>query len=346
MARTSTRVPPIVAVVCAMVMPSALPPAHAAESGHASEVQKNPAGWNRPVDVEAIRSIENRMADTSNVESLGDVVADKAVLVDAYLPAVSRGKAQVLDAYRKYRDALGGRRGQFTEISVVSTPNFACSASQIRFDGAGEGAGKGPAEYRKLDVFRKIEGRWQLIQQHISTAIDRKTGVTTAAALPVRGALTWNSASFSSKAIEPEVARKGIVDWTDRALREVGLESAMKFFAPDEDVLLYGEFDPGNIRTRPEVTAYWGPLYNSFSGLHVVSPVYEVDSDGLLGAQIDTQDIVIDMKDGSHPQLSIRQSDCLRQFDGKWQTFMEMVSYPVDRATGKAMMRSPDFRTK
>lgn len=326
--------------ICVTLQPFGMQPSIAASP------RSNPANWNMPADLEAIRSIENRMADTSDVDSLADVVSDQAVLVDAYLPAVSRGRASILDAYRRYREALAGSRGRFTEISIISTPRFACSASQIRFDVPAPGNRTTPAEYRKLDVFKKIGGRWQLIQQHISAAIDRRTGMVAAGPLPVRGPLEWNVASLGRKAIKPQVARKGIVDWTDRALREVGLESAMKFIAPGQDVLLYGEFNPGNLRTRAEVTGYYGPLYNSFSGLHVVSPLYEADSDGLLGAQIDTQDITIDMKDGSRPQLSIRQSDCLRQYGGKWRTFMEMVSYPVDRATGKASMRSPDFKTR
>lgn len=341
MIRNSSKSAIIAAVtICAALQPFSLQPSMAASPGAGRAV------WNRPADLEAIRAIENRMADTSNADGLGDLVSDRAVLVDAYVPAVSRGRASILDAYRRYRDALGGSKGRFTEISVISTPHFACSASQIRFDVPAPGTAATPAEYRKLDVFKKIGGRWQLIQQHISAAIDRKTGMVATAPLPVRGPLAWNSASLSRKSITPEAARKGIIDWTDRALREVGLESAMKFFAPGHDVLLYGEFNPGNLRTRAEVTGYYGPLYNSFSGLHVVSPLYEADSDGLLGAQIDTQDIVIDMKDGSRPHLSIRQSDCLRRYDGNWQTFMEMVSYPVDRTTGKAIMLSPDFKSR
>lgn len=326
--------------VMAALLPWGIAPAMAAASG------ADQAGWNRPADLAAITAIENRMANTADVDGLADVVADKAVLVDAYLPDVSRGRAGVLDAYRHYRTALAGSTGRFTEISVISTPNFACSASQIRFDVPAPGTGQGRAEYRKLDVFKKIDGRWQLIQQHISTAIDRQTGAVAAAPLAVRGPLPWDSASLSATALSPQDGRNGVIDWTDRGLREVGLESAMQFFAPGAGVLLYGEYTPGNLRTRSEATAYYGPLYKSFSGLHVVNPLYEADSDGLLGAQIDTQDITIAMNDGSKPQLSLRQSDCLRQFDGKWQTFMEMVSFPVDRATGKARMQSPDFRSK
>lgn len=327
-------------VVLAALLPLVMPHAMAAAPGG------NQPGWNRPADLQAIQSIENRMANTADVDGLADVVADQAVLVDAYVPAVSRGRAGVLAAYRHYRDALAGRMGQFTEISVITTPGFACSASQIRFDVPAPGTGKGRAEYRKLDVFKKIGGRWQLIQQHISAAVDRQTGMVTADPLIVRGPLVWDTASLSSAAITAQDGRKGVIDWTDRGLREVGLEAAMTFFAPTRDVLLYGEYNPANIRTRTEATAYYGPLYKSFSGLHVVNPLYEADSDGLLGAQIDTQDITIAMNDGSKPQLSLRQSDCLRQFDGKWHTFMEMVSFPIDRATGKAVMRSATFKTQ
>jgi len=176
------------------LLPFGLQPSMAASPGAGRAV------WNRPADLEAIRSIENRMADTSNADGLGDLVSDQAVLVDAYVPAVSRGRASILDAYRRYRDALGGRKGRFTEISVISTPHFACSASQIRFDVPASGIPTTPVEYRKLDVFKKIGGRWQLIQQRISAAIDRQTGMVAAGPLPVRGPLEWNHGRFAGLA--------------------------------------------------------------------------------------------------------------------------------------------------
>lgn len=296
--------------------------------------------WNRPADIQAITEIENQLANSATAAHLTDLLADNVVLLGAYAPSVRRGRQEVIDAYRGQQKMLEGRKGQYSEISIVSTPNFACSASQIRYDG-NAGGEEGAKEFRKLDVFKKIDGRWQLIQQHISVALDRDSYRATEKSLPVRGALTWKDAKFSDVAIAPAAARHAIVDWTERALREVGLDSAMKFIAPGQDVLVYGEFNPGNLRTREEVTAYWGPLYNSFSGLEVESPVFEADSDGLLGAQIDTQNITINMKDGTRPRIAIRQSDCLRQFDGKWQTFLEAVSYTVDKTTGQAVMSSP-----
>lgn len=300
--------------------------------------------WNRPADLQAIKSIEDRMAASADSSEFGDILSNHVVLVDAYLPAVHKGPEAVLEAYSRHKKALAGAKGRYTEINIISTPTFACSAAQIRYDVAAPDGTKSTAEYRKLDAFQKIAGRWQLVQQHISAAIDPKTGKVATQPLQVRGPLTWDKASLSKVAQTPEAARKGILDWTDRALREVGLEAAMKFFAPTQDVLLYGEYYPGNIRTRAEVTDYYGPMYKTFANLHVKNPLYEVDTDGLLGAQIDAQDVTIDMTDGSQKLISIRQSDCLRQIDGKWETFLEMVSFPVDRDTGKAVMQSEGFR--
>lgn len=295
--------------------------------------------WNRPADIKAITDIENRLADSAQVDTLSDLLAENVVMLDVYAPSVRRGRQAVIDAYREHRDLMQSSKGHYAEMSVVSTPNFACSASQIRYEVKGQAGGLAK-EFRKLDVFKKVGGRWQLIQQHISVALDRETYKATNKPLPVRGALSWKDAKFSEVAVDPDAARHGIMEWTERALREVGLDSAMKFIAPGQDVLVYGEFNPGNLRTREEVTAYWGPLYSSFSGLEVESPVFEVDSDGLLGAQIDTQNITIAMKDGTRPRIAIRQSDCLRRFDGKWQTFLEAVSYTVDKKSGQAIMPS------
>ena len=171
----------------------------------AAEPGANPAGWNRTADVNAIRAIEDRLASLSDPDRLAGSVADDAILVDAYLPAVNRGKAAVLAAWRRDAAALGGGRGHTTEISVITTPSFACSASQIRF--AAKAPASAPAEYRKLDVFRKIGGHWQLIQQHLSAAIDRKSGMVTTEPLAVRGPLAWDATSLAATAVTPSAGR-------------------------------------------------------------------------------------------------------------------------------------------
>jgi hypothetical protein len=73
----------------------------------------------------------------------------------------------------------------------------------------------------------------------------------------------------------------------------------------------------------------------------VKMPVFSDDSDGSFGVQIDTQDMELMMKDGSKKYISLRQSDCMRRVHGKWYSFFEMISYPVDAKTGKSIMANP-----
>jgi ketosteroid isomerase-like protein len=323
----------------ALILPFGAPQSAAAAGGGKSS-------WNRPADTRAILAIENKLADSALAPELGNTLSDEVVLLEPNSSDPKRGKAAVLRSYREHKDALGGAKGRYLEISIVTTPNFACSASQIRYETKKPGGGASPTELRKLDAFKKVGGRWRLIQQHISAATDRETGHVTEQPLVVRGPLTWKNSTFNEAADDPKASTQAILQWTEHALLEPNLTSAMLTIAPGKDVMIYPEFQPANLRGRDEVAAYWGPLYNSFDGLHVSNPLLLADSDGLLGAQVDTQDITIDMKDGSKPQISIRQSDCLRQYDGNWHTFLEAVSYAVDKSTGKAVIRNPTFSTR
>ena len=47
------------------------------------------------------------------------------------------------------------------------------------------------------------------------------------------------------------------------------------------------------------------------------------------------------MNDGSTKNIALRQSDCMRRLDGKWYSFLEMISYPVDMKTNKGIMAGP-----
>lgn len=301
------------------------------------------SAWNRAPDTQAIIALEELLADSASPATFAASLSDDVVLVEPYSSEVRRGKAAVLKSYEEHKALLGGKKGRYLEMNVVSTPTMACSASQIRYDAAKPAGGGSPTDFRKLDVFKKIGGRWQLVQQHISVAVDRKTGRASEEPVVVRAPLTWQDLGYDAEPVDAEGAKKDIHAWVENALVDPKLESAMKTIAPGQDVLIYPEFQPANLRGRDEITAYWGPLYNSFNHLDVSTPVLVVDSDGLLGAQIDAQDITISMKDGTKPQLSIRQSDCLRRFDGKWLTFLESVSYAIDKSTGQAVFKNANF---
>jgi hypothetical protein len=77
---------------------------------------------------------------------------------------------------------------------------------------------------------------------------------------------------------------------------------------------------------------------SSFTEVALTMPLFTADSDGSFGVQIDTQHLTLTMKDGSKRAIALRQSDCMRRVDGKWYSFLEMISYPTDAKTGKAQI--------
>ncbi len=48
-----------------------------------------------------------------------------------------------------------------------------------------------------------------------------------------------------------------------------------------------------------------------------------------------------DVVDGSTKYISLRQNDCMRRVGGKWTSFFEMISFPVDQQSGKAILANP-----
>jgi ketosteroid isomerase-like protein len=295
--------------------------------------------WNKPADVQAITAVENTMASATDAQQLIQHFAPNATVLDAFAPGIHEGKDQILKALTQKLAPIKTIDHKITEINIATDGKFACSAAQIHYDYALKDGATQSAEFRQLDAFKKVQGKWQLIHQQISQPVDFKTTAVVAnSTLPVRGSIKWIDTSFGDTAIAPAAAIDEIKDWTERALRVTGIGPAMHFYGPGDDVLLYGEFYPGNIRGLTEIESFYGPIMNSYTSIDVKNPVFAADSDGLLGAQIDTQVLKLHMNDGSKRDIAIRQSDCLRRVNGQWHTFLEMVSFPIDRSNGKAVM--------
>jgi hypothetical protein len=104
----------------------------------------------------------------------------------------------------------------------------------------------------------------------------------------------------------------------------------MEFYGPGNDVSIYDSVYPGIYRGMRETYKGWQSQMQ-FKSIQIKFRELQTDSDGLFGSSFSTQDIVIAEKDGS-----IRKINQLRQ-RGKWYTLHEVVSFPVDPKTGKAL---------
>ena len=195
---------------------------------------------------------------------------------------------------------------------------------------------------RQLDAFKKIAGAWQIVQEQISVPADAKTGLAVMnGSMPARGPMTWSARPVPGPATTPDKAKADIRAWMDVGALSTNIGELVSYYGPGDDVLVFDSFHPGEIRGLHELHDYYAPLMGSFSAIKVKMPFFLADSDGKFGIQIDTQDMKLSMKDGSTKFISLRQSDCLRRVNSGWKSFFEMISFPVDPATGKAIIGNP-----
>jgi hypothetical protein len=225
------------------------------------------------------------------------------------------------------------------ERSIVSDGHFACDAMTTDFQFVLKNGQTGSISLRQIDALEKIAGNWEIVLEDISAPMDPKTGMAELSGLPARGGMGWTQSILAGPAVSAAEGHDEILAWANAALRSIGLTNAMKAYGPGKnDALLYGEMAPGNVRGKPEIAAYYGPVMGSFSSVDLQLPLLTVNSDGLLGAQIDIQDLTLHLNSGTARRVTLREIDCLHRINGKWYSIAEMVSFPVDLKTGKSVM--------
>jgi ketosteroid isomerase-like protein len=296
---------------------------------------------NRQADVTAVTDIEMKLTKLNTMKDLIQYYAPDAVVFDTYAPGIYRGTKQIYDGFEQ-QFALGQSfTGQVRDINVLSDGNFACAATQEHFDFLMKNGTKGAITLRQLDAYKKIDGKWLIVQQHISFPMDPKTGMGLMdSPMPVRGALQWNPKSFASPPVPVEQAKKEIRSWLDTGVLSRNLDELMAYYGPTDDAIVYDMlYPPGEFRGMQEIRVGFAPVMN-FTDPKVKVLDFTVDSDGVFAVQIDTQDITLTKKDGTKSNFYLRQSDCMRRMNGKWYSVFEAISTPVDAKTGKSVTKA------
>jgi ketosteroid isomerase-like protein len=296
---------------------------------------------NRPADVSAVTDIEMKLAKLNTMKDLIQYYAPDAVVFDTYAPGIYRGTKQIYDGFEQ-QFALGQSfTGEIRDMNVLSDGKFACAAMQEHFNFVLKNGTKGAITLRQLDAFKKIGGKWLIVQQHISFPMDPKTGMGLLdSPMPVRGPLQWNPQSFASPPVPVEQAKKEIRTWLDTGVLSRNLDELMAYYGPTDDVIVYDTlYPPGEFRGMQEIRVGFAPVMD-FTDPHVNILDFVVDSDGVFAVQIDTQDITLTKKDGTKSNFYLRQSDCMRRMSGKWYSVFEEISTPVDAKTGKSVTKA------
>jgi ketosteroid isomerase-like protein len=295
------------------------------------------AAFNAPGDVAAITEIETTLASETDIDKLNGYYAPDATVLDIYAPGLYRGRDQIRAAFAPQFAAIRTMSHEMAEMNIASDGRFACAAMQIRFTGTFKDGTPLALSVRQLDAFKKIEGRWQIVQQHISLPTDPATGMAIAdGPLKPRGAIAWADNPLPGPASTPDEAKAAIRKWMDIGGASTGLDMLMGYYGPGDDILVY-DSAASNLRGLAEVRAHYAAIMNSYTGITLEMPAFVVDSDGLFGVQLDTQPITLKMKDGSTQKLALHQSDCMRKSGDRWYSFLEHLSFAIDPATGKAI---------
>jgi ketosteroid isomerase-like protein len=304
-------------------------------------------GFNSPADVNAIMEIEKTLAEFHPMSKLIDYYADDAIALDVYDPGIYRGKDEIYRGFEEGVQHIEDFKGDIADINILTNGTFAGAALQVRFQVTLKGGQELNIQLRQLDAFKKINGKWQIVQQHISFPMDPKTGLGVMnGPLPIRGPIQWPQNPLPGPQVSPEQARQEIHDFLETGVMVPDVDALMRYYGPTDDVLVYDVLHPpGEFRGLKETRDGFAAVMN-FTDPQVKMLELVVDSDGVFGIQLDVQDITVTEKNGSRRNFMLRQSDILRRVDGKWYTVFEALSMPIDPKTGLAVSNPASFKQR
>lgn len=294
--------------------------------------------FNAAADVAAIKQVEEILATEIDIDKVMPLYADNAVVLDLFSPGTFQGKAQIRAGFAPQLAAIKSISKTTPEMTVATNGRFGCAASQIAYQTVMKDGSTFAMNVRVLDALKKVNGKWLVVQQHLSFPVDPAT-LTAQTSAPIQPrTLNWSAHPLAPVSTTPAAAKAQIKHWMDVGGASVGLEKLMNYYGPGDDTLLYDAFSPKAVIGKKEIADFYAPIMGSYNGISLIMPLFAADSDGSFGVQIDTQHLTLTMKDGTKRNVALRQSDCMRRVSGKWYSFLEMISYPADAKTMKAQM--------
>ncbi|WP_336971150.1 YybH family protein [Sphingobium aromaticiconvertens] len=297
--------------------------------------------FNAPADVAAIKAVEDFLATELDIDKVITAYADDAVVLDIYAPGVFKGRKAIYDGFGPQLARIKALNSKTPEMTIATNGNFGCAAMQIAFETTLKDGTQFKMNLRQLDALKKIDGKWKVVQQHISLPLDPKT-LNAVLDAPIQPrAITWSEKPLADPSVTQEKGNAEIRAFMDVGGASQGLDMLMGYYGPTDDLLVYDSLHPKALIGMKEVRDYYASIMGSYKGIKLSMPNFTVDNDGSFGVQIDTQDLTLTMNDGSTRNISLRQSDCMRRLNGKWYSFFEMISYPVDMKTNKGIMEGP-----
>jgi len=300
------------------------------------------ASFGEPQDINEITAIENELAGETDIDRVMAHYAEDAILIDMAAPGWYEGRKQIYADVQPQLAALQAIKYRMNEISVASDGKFACAAMQLHFEATKKDNSQLKMSVRQIDAFKKIDGRWRIVQQHLSVPVDQKTSTPLLDATgTMRGALRWPDGSAPSASIPVAQAKAEISKWLVASETPKSIDEMQGYYGPGDGFVIFDWWSPREVRGHQEVRDYYGPQLVGVHDMQIKVPVVRIDTDGTIGVQVSQQHLTMNMKDGTRQLISFRQSDCLRRVGDAWYSFFEMGSFSVDTKTGKAIMVNP-----
>jgi ketosteroid isomerase-like protein len=300
--------------------------------------------FNAPADVASIKDFEQKNAEQLDGAALAKAYTPDAVVLDYMVGGIYQGRPAIQKAMTALLAPVKSVSANIREQNIVTDGKFACDLMTTDLKVANKSGPDAAVSLRQMDTLKKIDGKWQVVEEQVSAPKDPKSDMALTSYLQVRGDAVWPADMADSETVPVAQAKSEIDKWTYVSLRVIGIDAIMPYYGPgDNEVAVYAPTAPGNLRGKTEMRAYYAPSMNSFQSLDTKTPILKIDTDGTLGSQIDVQDLVLHLHDGKTQPLYWRQSDCVHRTGGKWYGVLNMSSFPVDLKTGKSESKWSTF---
>ncbi len=295
--------------------------------------------YNSAADVQAITRIEKTNANELNINAVIANYSSNAVLYDFAGPGIFKGHDQIISEFSTRTKPVKNLSVSFPSINVFSDGAMACAAVQMVDEVTLKTGAKSQLSLRQLDVLRKVNGKWRVVQEHISVPTDPKTSLALTDA-PVTPAtpIEFPTNPFAGPRGVRAGAQAQIKDWTVAFADAPSADAVLKLMGPGDHLLIFDMFFPAPVQGQKALLTAYAPGFAQLASASVSFDDFNADSDGYIGAQIDTQRLAVKLKNGGTMVWTLRQSDCLHQVGGRWFSVFDALSFPLDVKTGKAVM--------
>lgn len=133
-------------------------------------------------DEAEIKALEEQLVAAANSKDLDKIMAvyvpdDSLFVFDIIPPRQYVGAKAYRDDWKGFLDGFNGPiKVEMSDFSVIARGNLAFGHSIWRLTGTGKDGKPVDLTWRVTDGYRKIKGKWLIVEEHASVPVDLSTG--------------------------------------------------------------------------------------------------------------------------------------------------------------------------